>query len=246
MSGASGITVGAQDLYTEETNPVHKLGQVAQDEYGNTFRYAQAGGTALVTGHLLQEAAEDTNYTSMVNQATSAIGATTISVTLGGTAVTASQFDQGILTIEQSTGLGQTFRILSHTVQTSTTGTCVFTIDRPLKIATVVTNTQVTVRKNPYDGVIDNPTTQTGNVVGVALYAMTASAHGWIQTGGDTGVLFDTGTNTSDGVLGIGPSAAVAGSVKPQGGGEGATIIGFARIVASTDSTFGIAHLTID
>ena len=236
----------AQDLYQDSASPLHKLGQKAEDSLGNVFRYVRCGSsTALVAGHLLQEGAEDTNYRSMVAQAAAAIGATEIAVTLGGTAVTADQFKDGILLVESGTGLGQKFTIVSHTVQTSTTGTCTFTIDRPVETALVATTSQVTVRRNPYVAVIDNPTTQTGGPVGVALIATTISYYGWIQSGGDCGVLFDTGTNTSNGATELVASAAVAGSVKPMGT-VGQPIVGFAREVVSVDSTFGVAHLTID
>ena len=245
MAGLSGATLIGQGLYNESATKLHEIGQLGVDQYGNRFRYVKYGAAQTV-GHLLQEPAEDTAFRSMVCQASSAIGAETVSVTLGGTAVTANLFDDGILTIELGTGLGQVFRIKSHTVQTSTTGTCTFTLDRPLKIATVVTTTQISVRKNPYNGVIEYPvTTQTGRAVGVALYTSTNNYYGWIQSGGDCAVLFDTGTNTSNEVTSISPSAAVAGSVKPSGT-IGQPIIGIAAEVVSTDSTYGVVHLMID
>jgi len=238
------ITTIKQDLFNESQRALHRLGQLAIDEWGSKYRYVQFG-TTLVTGNLLQEPAEDTNFRSMAVDTAAAIGDTLISVTLGGTAVTANKFDGGQLVVESSTGIGQLFRILSHEVQTSTTGSCNFTVDRPLKIA-LTTSSQVSVRINSYDGVIQYPaTTQTGGAVGAALYATTSNYHGWIQSGGDGVALFDTGTNTSNGVTQIVPSAAVAGSVKPAGA-DGANGIGWSREVASVDSTMGFVHWTLD
>jgi len=235
-----------EDLYTESVGQQHKLGELHIDEWGRKFRYVQAGGTALVTGHLLQEPVEDTNYYSMVVQAASAIGSTAVAVTLGGTAVTSNQFQSGDLVVESAAGIGQTFKIVRHTVQTSSTGTCTFTVDRGVRIA-LTTASQVTVRKNAQHGVIDFPTTPTGGPVGIALYAMTASYYGWVQTGGDGSVLFDTGVNTSADIVGLMPSAAVAGSVSPAAAADvSPTYIGWARQIASVDSTQGIAHLTLD
>lgn len=248
MGNLSGATmIASQDLWTQSSVAQHKLGQLGVDTYGNRYRYVKNGGTALTTGVLLQEPAEDTNFRSMAVNTAAAIGTYDIAVTLGGTAVTANLFKDGLLVVESSTGIGQLFRIVSHTVQTSTTGSCTFTVDRPLKIA-LTTSSQVSVRKNPYNGVIEYPiTTQTGGVVGVALYAMTASYYGWIQSGGDCAALFDTGTNTSNGVTGIVPSAAVAGSVKPAAETDASPIyIGYSREVASVDSTMCFVHLTID
>lgn len=236
-----------QGLYDESSAQQHKLGELYIDPWGRKFRYVQAGTSALVTGELLQEAAENTNYRSMVVQAAVAIGDTMIPVTLGGTAVTANQFESGDLVVESSTGIGQAFKIVRHDVQTSTTGTCKFYVDRAVKIA-LTTSSQVSVRKNAYDGVIQYPaTTQTGGAVGIALYAMTGAYYGWIQSGGPGVALFDTGTNTSNGVTGIVPSAAVAGSVKPAAASDASSAwIGWSREVASVDSTMGFVHLTID
>lgn len=241
------INIASQSLYDESATQEMQVGTLGVDQKGNRYRYVKNGLAALVAGNLLQEPVEDTNFRSMVVQAAAAIGADEVSVTLGGTAVTANLFDEGYLWVESSTGIGQRFNIVSHTVQTSTTGTLTVQLDRPLKVA-LTTSSQVTIRKNPYRGVIQYPvTTQTGGAVGVALYAMTASYFGWIQSGGFTNVLFDTGSNTANEIGGIVPSAAVAGSVKVAAETDASpSYIGFAREVASVDSTIGAVHLTID
>jgi len=234
------------ELYQDSVDPTHKLGEKYEDEWGRIFRYVQAGAVDLVTGELMQEAAEDTNYRSMVVQAASAIGSTNIAVTLGGTAVTASQFESGDLAVESSTGIGQNFKILSHDVQTSTTGTVNFTVDRPVAIA-LTTSSQVSVRKNSYDGVIQYPTTPTGAPLGVAIVVITLDQYGWIQSGGDVSVLFDTATNTAADAVAIGPSETVAGSVSQIEAADVApSHIGWGREIVSVDSTHGFAHLTID
>ena len=242
------INICAQDVWQESANPQHVVGQLAVDQYGNRYRYVKNGGTALTTGNLLQEPAEDTAFDNMATQAAVAINDTDVSVTLGGTAVTANLFDGGILHVSYGTGIGQIRRIVKHTVMATTTGTCTFTVDHPIKIALTTASSKVSVRKNPYNGVIQYPvTTQTGGAVGVALYALTASYYGWIQSGGEATVIYDAaGTDTSNGVTGLAPSVGTAGCVKPQGGGEGAIIIGYARDVVSTHAYQGIAHLMID
>ena len=240
------VSLIAQQIFEESAQQQHVLGTLGRDKYGDKYRYVKNGGVALATGHLLQEPAEDANYRSMAVAVAAAIGSDEVTVTLGGTAVTANQFDEGILYVESSTGLGQQFHIKRHEVQTSTTGSCKFTLDRPLAIA-LTTSSQVTVRKSPYKGVIEYPvTTQTGGAVGVALQATTISYFAWVKSGGNCPVLFDTGTNTSNGVTGVAPSAAVAGSVAPVLDAVGSIVIGFAREVVSVDSTFGLVHLTID
>jgi len=242
------VNLVAQTLYDSSTTQQHNLGTLGQDKYGNRFRYVKAGsGGALVAGNLIQEGAEDTNFRSMVCAEAAAIGATSIKATLGGTAVTANLFGEGSVWIESSTGIGQRFRVKAHDVQASTTGTLTITLDRPLTVA-ITTSSQITIRKNPYAAVIQYPvTTQTGGAVGAALTALAASSFGWLQSGGDTCVLFDTGSNTANEIGGVVPSAAVAGSVKVAAETDAApSYIGFSREVASVDSTIGYIHMTID
>lgn len=235
-----------QPLFEESQYSQHKLGELYTDPWGRKFRYVQAGGSNLVTGNLLQEAAEDTNFRSMAVQAAVAIGDTMIPVTLGGTAVTANQFEGGDLVVESSTGIGQLFKIVRHEVQTSTTGTCKFYVDRPVKIA-LTTSSQVSVRKNNWDGVVQFPTTPTGGPAGVALYAMTASYYGWVQSGGSGVALFDNQGNSAADQTAIIPSFDVAGSVRPALAADVAPLhIGWSREMVSTDSTMGMVHLIID
>lgn len=240
------VTITSQDIYAQGTTaPYSKLGQLAVDVWGNRYRYMKAGASALVAGNLLQEPAEDTQFVSMAVPAIVAIGATAITVTNGTTAVVAGDFKDGLLTISTSAGIGQSFHIVNHTAGASGAAITYY-VDRPLLVA-LSTSSKVSVRKNPYDGVIQYPvTTQTGGAVGFARIANTAATYGFIQSGGDTPVLFDNGTNTSNGVTGIAPSAAVAGSVAPVLDAVGAITLGYSRQVASVDSTVSIAHIMID
>lgn len=238
--------ITSQDVFAQGTTSAYnKPGAFSVDLWGNKYRYAKAGAVALVAGNLLQEPAEDTQFVSMAVPAAVAIGATSITVTNGTTTVAAGDFVNGLLTISTSTGIGQSFHITGHT--TGTSGQPVtYNLDRPLLVA-LTTSSKVSVRKNPYDGVIQYPvTTQTGGAVGFARIANTLSTYGYVQSGGDAPVLWDNGTNAGNGTSAIAPSAAVAGSVAPVLDAVGAIVLGFSRQVASVDSTVSIAHITID
>jgi len=236
-----------QQIHEESQYAQHRIGELYIDPYGDKFRYVENGGVALVTGHLLQECAEDTNYRSMNLAASQVIGDEELTVDLGGTAVTAGQFDGGDIIIESSTGIGQAFKIERHDVQTSTTGECTFYLNRPLKIAVTLDATQVSVRKNGYSEVISYPTTPTGAPIGFALYAMTVSYFGWIQSGGNVAALFDNQTNSAADESGLIPSRDVAGSVTPDVETIAAGVpIGFSRELVSVDSTMGMIHAIID
>lgn len=167
----------------------HQLGQLAYDRAGRAYRYVLAGASALVTGNLIQQAARDTAFTDMAVQAAAAVGANTISVTLGGTSTTANLFVGGTLAITVTPGIGQTFTIAKHTVATNGT-TCVFTTEEPV-ITALTTSSKVTVNSNLYANVIQSPTTRTGKTVGVAQFAIPLATYGWIGVQGVFAVLSD-------------------------------------------------------
>lgn len=202
-----------------------EVGQKFQSADGRTFVLVQNGAVALVSGVLVQSPASiGANHTGLTT-ATAAIGATQITVTLGGTAVTANQYAGGYAIISAGTGKGQTLKILSHPAQATTSGTVVLTLEDPLSVATAVSDSKTSLTLPIYgsangvavttSGVIINPTTATGSVVGATIYPIAASTatvptYGWIQTNGFVGVLNDAGTAIG---LDVMPSSAVAGAV---------------------------------
>lgn len=203
-------TIESQGLYESSSVQAHDLGQRGMTSDGREFRYVSAG-ELLVTGDLYTNSAVSTNFNGMTVQADAAIGDSDIAVTLGGTAVTADLFNEGYLMVYGGTGIGQQFQIKSHTVQTSTTGTCTFTILGTLAVALTTADSKITVVKNPCASVVKNPTTPTGLPVGVAQFAILSGEFGWIQTSGIAGILADatvTGADTS----GLSPSTTTAGT----------------------------------
>lgn len=192
---------------------------------GREFALVQNGAVALVSGVLVQSPASiGANHTGLTC-ATAAIGATQITVTLGGTAVTANQYAGGYAVVSAGTGIGQTSRILSHPAQSSTTGTVVLTLEDPLSVATAVADSKVSLTLPQFGGpngtaltthgVVVCPTTLTGRVIGATIYPIPAStsttlSYGFIQTKGACGVLNQGGTTIG---LDLMPSASVAGAV---------------------------------
>ncbi len=191
---------------------------------GRKFALVQNGGTALASGVLVQGPASiGANHTGLTT-ATAAIGATQITVTAGGTAITANQYQGGFATISAGTGIGQTLRISSHPSATSS-GTCVLTLEDPLTVATAVSDSKTSLTLALYgsaygatvatSGVIICPTTLTGPVIGVTVTPIAASSatvptYGFIQTTGFVSCLNQGSTSIG---LDVMPSTSVAGAV---------------------------------
>ncbi len=190
------------------------------------FVLVQNGGTALVAGNLIQGPASiGANHTGLAVVTTNwPIGATSIQVTAGGTAITANQYQGGFVVISAGTGLGQTLRVQSNSSATSS-GTCTIVLEDPLSVALTTATSKVSLTLNPYGsqygtnvgthGVVISPTTATGPTIGVTVYPIPASSstvpsYGFIQCRGAVACLNDA--NTAIG-LDVMPSSGTAGAV---------------------------------
>jgi hypothetical protein len=204
---------GLQDLFTESVNPTYKIGDEVELADGRRYVYAKNGAFAQVAGNVYQGPAEDTQFNTMAVQATGALGATTVTVTLGSTAATANMFAEGFLVFSNAgTGYGYSYKIKSNDAADAA-NTCTFTLYSPLKVA-ITTSTKADAVQNPYLGVIKAPTTLTAMVCGVAMIATTASYYSWLQTKGPRAVLFES---TATSLVNVGsqviPSTATTGAV---------------------------------
>lgn len=207
---SSDIQVGPIDVFQTSTAAYANLGARAVTGDGREFRYVKAGGTALVPGKLQQNAAENTAHQNLAPTANVAIGATSFTVTLGASAVTANQYAGGVAVIADSTGEGYQYEISSHPAAESS-ATLTLTLADPVKVAFVSATSKVDLVANLYSGVIVNPTTATGTPIGVAVSAIPASGFGWIQTKGLTTLLADGAVTVGTGLV---ASNATAGAVE--------------------------------
>ena len=194
------------------------------------FVLVQNGGTAIPSGVLVQGPASiGANHTGLAViglAAANPIGSTSITVTLGGTAVTANQYAGGFAVISAGTGIGQTFRIASHPAQSTTSGNVTLTLEDPLSVAITSADSKVSLTLNPYGsgngtdvtthGVIISPAAgSSGPTIGVTVSPIPAStatvpAYGYIQTRGSVACLNDSVTAIGKDVM---PSSSVDGAV---------------------------------
>lgn len=191
-------------------NDAATLGCLATTGDGRYFRYIVAGATALVPGKLQQSIAEVTANEALA-MAAAGIGATQL-VTTSSITVTANQYTGGYAMVSSSIGAGYSYQIGQHAAFTSAAAT--FNIVDPVVVALTTAST-VSLVPSPWSGVIVNPATASGTIVGVAVAATPATYYGWVQTKGPSCVLAD-GTV----VVGeeVGASASVAGAVKATAG----------------------------
>ena len=192
----------AQQLFSSDATQRHPLGTRAVTTDGRTYRYVKAGGTALATGKVQQAPAQDTEN-DQLTPAAAAIGATSITVTIGSSAAAANAFAGGWAVIDTTPGQGFSYPIIGHAAIAGAAAG-VFYLGQAIEVA-LTTDSRVTLVPNPYNGVIVAPTTLTGAVVGVAVYPIVAGEYGWIGTRGSFGTLIA-------GTPGVGLAVVVPGS----------------------------------
>lgn len=197
-------------MLVDESTPTHELGEKVHTSDGRAFRYVRVGsGAALVIGNVLQSPAEDTGDQNIAAVAT-AVGSMT--VTTGTMTVTANQYAGGFMCVTVTPGLGEYYKIASHAAFSGAAAT--FTLEEPIRTA-LTSSTRLDFVPNIYNGVIQNPASASGTVVGVAVNDIAASNYGWIQVTGPCPVL----TQASSG------NASVGGLVVASNGTAGAVEI---------------------
>lgn len=214
------------------------LGSLGITVDGRVAQYCLAGAVDLAAGKLCQGPAVVANHQNIAVAANAAIGDTSVTVTLGATAATANQYAGGFLNVNDATGEGLSYEILSHPAASSS-GSLVVTLRSPIRVALTASTSEVSLIANPANGVIVNPTTPTGKVVGVPITPVTAGYYFWAIKKGLTPVL-------NDGALTVGsavsPSNAVAGAVE-----NGVIAQGFVGIAYQTgvDTEYRTVDLNI-
>src|SRR5258708_5725193 len=191
---SSATLVGHGGLYSNDSVQLMTLGQKIESADGRIFRYALAGGVTLVSGN------------QTLTPTAFAIGATSISVTMGATSVTANQYAMGYANINTTPGNGFAYLISGHAAITNAVAGTINLSD-PVQVAGTAASI-VDLVLNPYSGVLQAPvTTLTGTIVGGAVAPITNAQFGWVQTHGCYSAL-SSGTAIVGSLLGGVPSAA--------------------------------------
>ena len=238
LSGPS--IVAAQGILDESENPLAVVGSYMETNDGRGFRYTKVGATATVAGKVYQSKALDaTNDQPSGGHAVAAaaIGDTAV-VTTATLTVTVNEFQGGYLAVVVTPGQGYTYKIKSHLA--ATTAVVTMNLEDPIKIA-LTTDSRVIWVANPYNGVVIEPGTPTGRIVGVAPTIVTAAYYGWLQTKGVCSVLF-TGTGVAGKVVGS-LTSGTSGSMAPA---IAATNIGGEHMATGITGEYSLIYLTID
>ena len=213
---------------------------------GRVYRYAFTNGAA-PAGQGVQSSAALANHDSDLAVASNAaVGAKSVSVTLGATDATKDLYANGYLFVNDVNGEGHVYKISGHAlIAGNGTGDINLMDGDGIKEALVAGSSQVGLVANPYAHVIPTPGgAQTGRCVGYAPTEVADNAYFWVQTWGEAAVLAD-GTlvifrpiRVSDGTAGAVENYASQTASEEQ-------VVGFATNVLAATTEYQFAFLTI-
>lgn len=223
----SGLSV----LSNATINPPTPLGTIAETPDGRTYQWAFSGATTLAAGKLTTAPATTANHVTQTGTA-NAIGSTSLTYTIGGTAATVDQYKGGYLAV--NVGPGQNLYLV--TGNTASAGSAAITVrlgDGGLTVATT-TSSKFSLYPNPFNLTVITTSAATQPCNGVPNVAVTNGFYYWSQTGGYATVL-------SDGVISKNAGVIVSASVNGAATIEATTTItgriGFAP-EATVDTTY--------
>ncbi len=208
-----------------------------QTNDGRILTLVSNAATALVSGVLVQSAAEVTAFQKLAMTVPTAypatVGSNQILVTNGSTVLGVNQFAGGYAVVASGTGIGQSFQIASHQ-PAANAATFVVTLAEPISV-TLDATSKISLIGNPAKNVIISPTTHSAGPVGATLYPIAASvAATYNATSGVAAIL---GTPQYAFVVSSGPAAILVDST--------VTNVGYpVGVSATTAGCVGVATLT--
>lgn len=208
---------------------------------GKMFRYIKAGAAALDRGKICVAPTVVANHINMSFTAAPAAGATTVTVTLGATAATADQYKGGLLVVNDGTGEGRSYPVEGNLAADSS-GTCTVYLKEAIDTLGAVSETNVDLLVNDYNGAVISITDGADRTLGVPLVSIAIGYYGWIQSGGPCAIWVD---ETLANGIAIVPGTSVAGSVEAADA-AGEMVIGSVSGTAGVDTEYQNMYLTID
>ena len=246
MSLSGYPTIFGIDPYSESDVPLHQVGVKGVTSDGRIFRYARNSSAAITGPGLLCKAADVvTAHEDITVAATGAIGDASITLDIGGTAITANQYNNGYLIINDDAGEGFTYLVIQHPASSAGSEEIAFRIKPTLQAVITVDVSDASLVQNPHSNILITSGDVADFPVGVTPIAISASFYFWLQTGGIAAVLSDTTTAPVSGQpITIGDATygavEVIGSVTDP-------IVGQSLIMTyATDDEFNPQFLTLD
>lgn len=240
----SNYIITDQDINTAATKQGTEVyGQVEYTADGRCFAYGGNSSTiALVGGQLTQGATAVANHQNQTG-VTYAAGTNQVTFTVGATAVTAGQYQDGYFFVNTGTGFGQTSRILNNLSAVSS-GSLTIKLKDALTQATTAASSKFSLQPNPFNGLTVASSSSPTAVLptGVPAVAIPASNWGWFQVGGPCATLINGTPGVGVNVI---PSATTSGAVDVATGAIVQDPVGY-MLMTGVSTNYDMVFLTIN
>lgn len=240
-----GIPWGKEKVGTT-TRREHPLGQLGLTPDGRLHRWCFSDGAIGAGALLAQKAPTAAHDMDLAIQAAAAVNDTSIAVTLGATAATLNQYEDGIIYINDGAGEGHIYHIKSNPVAALSATLRVVLQDGDVVREALTTATSLAgLIENAYKDVVIHPTTTVGRAVGFTNDEWADNEYNWACSRGDVAALVE-------GTLVLGetasPSTTTAGSVTPTnyGGTVESPIVGYVNAVVAVTTDYQYLYARID
>lgn len=244
MSLAAQAYISDQDVRTVSSKKGGELfGQTASTSDGRVYAYGLNGtgsGTALAPGKLCQGAVSVSNHVNQTGTV-NAVGVRTLSYTIGATAITANQYQDGYFYVNSGTTT-QTL-LVDNTNAASSGGTVTVNLKDNLAVATTASS-KFSLQPNPWSAAIIAAHGSATSVIptGVPNVSIPDTDFGWFQVGGPCAVLANGTPAVGVAVI---PGATTDGSVDVATGAITQGFVGYCLITA-VSTEYRMINLTIN
>jgi len=229
------------DPQSTEAVSQHQIGSLGVDATGRLYRYTQNASTELAVGILTVAADIETQHEDLAVN-TAAAGDTSLDVTLGSTAITGNEYQNGYVMVIDAAGQGAVYTIKSAPAAALSTVVTIQLVE-PIVIAFEAATT-VTLVRNKFRDVVISDGTQADLPVGVTPVLVPADEFFWAQTGGYSCILVDTNDTVAGQPITIG--ASVNGAVETHNAAT-EVVVGMQPTGANSDAAeSGVYILTLD
>jgi hypothetical protein len=178
-----------QGVFAQSATQKEELGALRILRDGRKFRYAKAGASNLAAGKLAVGAAVAAQVMNEACTAVHPIGEVVFTETItAGVAFAENYFAGGYLQINDGTGEGHQYKIISSSAVTSSGTSITLMLDEPIRVATAGTSaSEFSIIQSPWMATVESTTL--GCPVGITPIVVTAAYFYWAQTCGPASAL---------------------------------------------------------
>lgn len=237
------------DPYRTNTtaDPQPLYGQLITTSHGRDyFRQCKVGASNISKGKLQLAPAPVANHLNLALASTSlvAVGSKRLSLTLGGTAATNGQYDQGTAHVNAGTGLGQQWNVAHNNAQATTNGTVLVDLEDPVYVLLATADSRVSLVANPYNAVVE-AAVKTRTAAGVPLCDAVAGSYVYLKTKGVTSTLIGSAATVGARLTSDGTTAGAVTDNTDVTAPQTEVEVGQASIAAGTTAQYNPIVLTI-